>query len=183
MRLHRKRGESGTGRNGGLLLMKIEKLTENYYPQVAEIYREGIATRNATFETEAPTWDKWNSGHLLHTRLIAVKSEKVAGWAALSPVSERCVYGGVAEVSIYVANAHKNKGIGKALLKELIAESEANGIWTLQSGIFPENVYSIRLHEKYGFRQVGYREKIGKMENRWRDTVILERRSKTIGTD
>lgn len=161
--------------------MEITTLLEKHYPSVASIYMEGIQTGNATFETQAPNWENWDKKHLSHTRVIAEVQNEVAGWAALSPVSERCVYGGVAEVSVYVGGNFRGKGIGKALLLELIKQSEVNGIWTLQAGIFPENVSSIKLHEQCGFRKIGFREKVGKMNDVWRDTVIFERRSKIVG--
>jgi phosphinothricin acetyltransferase len=161
--------------------MKIQLLKEIHYPDVRRIYLEGIATGNATFETEAPTWEMWNGKHLEHSRLIAVDGEEVLGWAALSPVSARTVYNGVAEVSVYVAAKHRGKGVGKKLLQELIASSEANSIWTLQAGIFPENEKSVRLHQDCGFRIFGRRERIGKMNGAWRDTVLLERRSEVVG--
>ena len=162
-------------------MIKISKLDSAHWPQVKNIYEEGIQTGNATFEQQAPEWEKWNEGHLPHSRIVALDNDEVAGWAALSPVSERCVYAGVAEVSVYVAKKFRGKKIGTLLLKQLIAQSEINGIWTLQSGIFPENVASIKLHEANGFRIVGYREKVGQMNGVWRDTTLLERRSKLIG--
>ena len=137
----------------------------------------------ATFETTAPSWEKWNDVHLTFARLVAVDNNEVVGWAALSPVSSRCVYGGVAEVSVYVADKHKGKGIGKLLLQKLIKESESNGIWTLQAGIFTDNVASVKLHEKVGFRVIGHREKIGKLNDIWKDNYILERRSKIVGIE
>lgn len=161
--------------------MDITKIEAHHYPQIAAIYLEGIATGNATFQTEAPDWDTWDKNHLLHSRLAAFVVNEMAGWAALSPVSSRCVYAGVAEVSIYIADKYRGKGIGKILFSQLIKESEDNGLWTLQSGIFPENIGSIKLHEACGFRQVGYKEKIGKMNGIWRNNIILERRSKTVG--
>jgi L-amino acid N-acyltransferase YncA len=148
---------------------------------VLDIYRQGIATGNATFETETPSWEKWSAGHLTHSRIVARDGSTVHGWAALSPVSGRCVYGGVAEVSVYIAANARGMGIGRALLQELIQQSERNGIWTLQAGIFPENVASIELHKSCGFREVGRRERIGKLGDRWRDTVLLERRSVIVG--
>lgn len=151
------------------------------WAEAEQIYREGIASGNATFETESPGWETWNSRHHPHSRLVAWSGDRMAGWAALSPVSARPVYAGVAEVSIYVAGVAQGQGIGKALMAALIEASEANGIWTLQASIFPENVVSIRLHSAYGFREVGRREKIAQLEGRWRDTVILERRSQKIG--
>ena len=150
---------------------------------VRSIYMEGIATGQATFETEAPTWESWNTAHLESCRLVAAEDEQVLGWAALTPVSGRCVYAGVGEVSVYVAHEARGKGIGKLLLEKLISASEENGLWTLQSGIFPENEASLRLHRSLGFRQIGRRERIGKMHGVWRDTVLLERRSPTIGRD
>jgi L-amino acid N-acyltransferase YncA len=163
--------------------MTIIPLTEAHYPDLKRIYLEGIATGNATFETEAPAWDKWNNGHLQHSRFVAIEGNDVMGWAALSPVSGRCVYAGVAEVSIYISAAHRGKGVGKRLMQELITSSESNGLWTLQAGIFSENEASLKLHESHGFRLFGRREKIGKMNNIWRDTVLLERRSQIIGID
>jgi len=161
--------------------MKLVPLTSDHFEEVARIYTEGIATGNATFETNAPDWETWNKGHLAHCRVIALLGEKVAGWAALSPVSSRCVYGGVAEVSVYVAKDFRGRSVGKALLQEVISQSEQNGLWTLQSGIFPENIASIRIHEQCGFRRIGYREKVGLLGNKWRDTVQFERRSKVVG--
>ncbi|MBI1769560.1 MAG: N-acetyltransferase [Bacteroidetes bacterium] len=161
--------------------MKTENLTEEHFSAVKEIYEEGIATGNATFQTESPAWNEWDKSHLSQCRFVAIENGVVTGWAALTPVSGRCVYAGVAEVSVYISASHRGKGIGKLLLEKLIKESEAKNIWTLQAGIFPENTPSIKLHENLGFRQVGYREKIGQMKGIWRDTVLLERRSKIVG--
>ena len=162
--------------------MTIQPLEQKHYPSVKEIYEMGIITGNATFETEAPGWEAWDKNHLKTCRIVVVdEKENVTGWAALSPVSERCVYGGVAEVSVYIHPGSQGKGIGKKILEELIRESEKQNLWTLQAGIFPENAASLHLHGQLGFRKVGYREKIGKMKNVWRDTVLLERRSKTVG--
>jgi L-amino acid N-acyltransferase YncA len=161
--------------------VEIKPIQENDYPALAEIYLQGIATGHATFQTEAPNWNVWDNSHLLFCRLAAFDNDEMLGWAALSPVSSRCVYGGVAEVSIYVASNAREKGVGKLLFAQLIIESEENGLWTLQSGIFPENNASIKLHKDMGFRQIGYREKIGNMEGVWRDNVIMERRSKIVG--
>ncbi|WP_241282706.1 GNAT family N-acetyltransferase [Chryseobacterium timonianum] len=161
--------------------MEIITIDRKHFPQIAEIYKQGLETGNATFETTVPSWDDWDKSKLKHSRLAAVIDDTVVGWAALSGVSDRCVYGGVAEVSIYISNDYKGKGIGKALLSKLIEESEAKGIWTLQSGMFPENEATVALHKSTGFRVIGYREKIGKLGNVWRDTIIMERRSKTIG--
>lgn len=151
------------------------------WKQVREIYLEGITTGNATFQKEAPSWEEWDKSHKLDCRIVAQLEDKILGWAGLSPVSSRSVYAGVAEVSIYVSQSSKGKGIGSKLLKALIESSEQNGYWTLQSGIFPENVPSLKLHKKYGFREVGRRERIGQMDGIWRDTILLERRSKKIG--
>ena|SRR5258708_4079 len=162
--------------------MKIVNMEEIDYPAVKEIYASGIASGNATFQTEVPPWDEWNRNHLQHSRLLAMdENDIVMGWCALTPVSGRCVYAGVAEVSIYIHPNYQGKGVGKKLLEELVHESEAHNLWTLQAGIFPENTASLKLHEKAGFRKVGYREKIGEMKQVWRDTVLLERRSKTVG--
>lgn len=151
------------------------------WPEVARIYREGIATGFATFETEAPQYETWNRAHLPECRLVAEQKGSVLGWAALSAVSGRCVYGGVAEVSIYIGDGNRGKGIGMRLMEHLIRESEAAGLWTLQSGIFPENEASIRLHEKAGFRRLGYREKVALHQGVWKDNVLFERRSPTVG--
>lgn len=153
---------------------------EDWGPVLA-IYKEGIATGHATFETDAPGWDTWDASHIKHSRVVARQGESVLGWAALSGVSDRCVYGGVAEVSVYVAGAHRGKGVGRRLLEAMVAESEKNGIWTLQAGIFPENAGSVAIHEKCGFRQVGRRERLGTMNGKWRDVLLLERRSTTTG--
>lgn len=149
---------------------------------VARIYAEGIATGFATFEKTVPSYEDWDQGHLNSCRLVAQDGEDLLGWAALSPVSSRCVYGGVGEVSIYVGQNARGRGVGESLMKELITQSEAEGLWTLQSGIFPENLGSIKLHEKVGFRQIGKRERIGNLDGVWKDNVLFERRSKTVGT-
>lgn len=161
--------------------MKIINLTSDHFQSVAEIYREGIATGNATFQRDAPAWDQWDKAHLQHSRIVAIDDDEVVGWAALSPVSSRSVYAGVAEVSIYIKSTHRGKGVGKKLLQHLITDSERNNIWTLQAGVFPENVASLNLHEQLGFRKIGYRERIGQMNGKWRDTVQLERRSSVVG--
>ena len=164
------------------------------WPAVREIYREGIATGNATFETELPDWERWDNSHRKDCRLVALEpiDEAVAesliplsklhvlGWAALSPVSSRRVYAGMAEVSVYVAAAARGRGVGKALLEALVQESEVNGVWTLQAGIFPENAASMALHRAAGFRVVGTRERIGQHHGRWRDVVLIERRSRAV---
>lgn len=151
------------------------------WPAVETIYQEGIATGNATFETKSPGWEEWNANHHQHSRLVARTDDDIIGWAALSRVSTRQVYAGVAEVSIYVAAAARGKGIGKALLQALIEQSEHNGIWTLQAGIFPENSSSITLHKSCGFREVGLRERTGRLAGMWRNVVLLERRSSIAG--
>jgi L-amino acid N-acyltransferase YncA len=148
---------------------------------VRAIYLEGIATGNSTFEQSAPDWEAWDQGHLETCRLVARAGSEVLGWTALSPISRRQVYAGVAEFSIYVAERARGRGIGAALLKALIEVSEREGIWTLQSGIFPENTASLELCRRFGFRVVGTRERIGCMEGRWRDVVLLERRSAVAG--
>ncbi|HWC65672.1 MAG TPA: GNAT family N-acetyltransferase, partial [Thermoanaerobaculia bacterium] len=137
---------------------------------------------NATFETSAPSWEKWDAKHLPFGRLVGRVDGAIAGWVALSRVSERCVYSGVAEVSVYVARSARGKGVGRALLEAVIAESERAGIWTLQSGTFPENAASIALQKSCGFREVGRRERLGRMNGRWRDVVMLERRSSVAGS-
>ena len=158
----------------------IRTLTEDDWPAVAAIYEEGIATRLATFETAAPGWAAWDGAHLPRPRLVADENGDVLGWASLSRVSERCVYEGVAEVSVYVAERVRGGGIGRALLERLVKESEADGIWTLQAGVFPENRASLALHRRCGFRTVGIRERIGKLDGAWRDVVLLERRSEEV---
>src|SRR5215472_14449134 len=157
--------------------VSIEPMADQDWTAVSEIYADGISTGNATFEIEAPGWEKWDSGHLRVCRLVARSGSGVVGWAALTPVSGRCVYAGVAEVSVYVAASARRSGVGRALLAALIEASEASGIWTLQAGIFPENMASVTLFTKAGFRIVGRRERIGQMEGQWRDTLLLERRS------
>ena len=162
--------------------MQLVSLTEAHWPAVRAIYEAGLATGNASFETQAPDWGAWTTAHLPHSRLVALDADgQVLGWAALSPVSGRCVYGGVAEVSLYVAEAARGQGLGRQLLAALIIESEENGIWTLQAGIFAENTASRQLHTAAGFRTVGYRERIGQRHGIWRDTVLLERRSLAVG--
>jgi L-amino acid N-acyltransferase YncA len=151
------------------------------FPYVQEIYQQGIETKNATFETCVPDWERWDKKFISKPRIVATNNDRVVGWVMLSPVSTRAVYAGVCEVSIFIHKNFQGKGIGKALLQELIIQSEQNNIWTLQAGIFPENHSSIKLHLNYGFRQVGYWERIGKMQDIWRDTILLERRSKKAG--
>ena len=162
--------------------LTIEQMRPGDWEPVKAIYLEGIATGHATFETEAPSWEAWDGAHLRFARLVARDDQTISGWAALNPVSRRQAYAGVAEVSIYVAADHRNAGVGRALLNALIAESERNGIWTLQAVVFPENATTIALHLRCGFREVGPRERIGKLNGKWRDTILLERRSALIGT-
>jgi len=152
-------------------------MRENDWPAVARIYGEGIATRNATFETEVPSWEAWNSSHLPEHRLVAEVDGGIVGWAALSSVSSRRCYRGVAEVSVYVAERARGCGVGLALLRRIVDCADADGIWTIQAGIFPENKASIRLHERCGFRHVGVREAIGRLDDEWRDVLLVERRS------
>ncbi|TAF35029.1 MAG: N-acetyltransferase family protein [Cytophagales bacterium] len=161
--------------------MQIFSMLPEHYEAVRAIYEEGILTKNATFETLAPDWESWHYKHLEHSRLVALEDEQVIGWAALTPLAERCASVGVAEVSVYFRMAFTGRGFGRLLLNALIAESEKNGIWTLQSGIFPENTASIQLHLRCGFRQVGYRERVGLHEGVWRNTVLMERRSQVVG--
>ena len=166
----------------------IDKMVSDDWGQVRSIYLDGIVTGNATFEAEAPDWDNWDSSHMQECCLVARAGNTILGWAALSPVSSRCVYSGVAEISVYVATKYQRLGVGGKLLAALIEASEKNGIWTLQVGIFPENIDSINLHKRYGFRDVGRREKLSKMtygphKGMWRDVVLMERRSKSVGID
>ena len=161
--------------------LSIQPMLPRDWPQVRAIYLEGIATGNATFAQTAPEWQTWDAEHLAAARLVARAEDRLVGWAALSRVSGRCVYAGVAEVSIYIAEQARGRGVGRQVLDRLVIESEAAGIWTLQAGIFPENAASIALHERAGFRLVGRRERLGQMNGRWRDVVLLERRSRMVG--
>ena len=154
----------------------IDQMRVSDWEQVREIYLEGIRSGHSTFETDAPSWEKWDEGHLQFARLVMRDGETILGWAALSPVSKRHVYRGVAEVTVYVSENAQGRGIGRALLEELIDESEKNGIWTLQASIFPENAASVRLHLRCRFREVGRRERIAMLNNVWRDTLLFERR-------
>jgi L-amino acid N-acyltransferase YncA len=156
-------------------------MTEDDWTSVVEIYRQGIETKNATFESEIPTWDLWDSSHLKTCRILATIDNSIVAWAALLPVSKRKVYSGVAEISIYVSNLYKGLGIGSILLEKLLIDSEKEGFWTLQAVIFPENAASLKIHQDLGFRKVGIRERIGNMEGVWRDTILLERRSMIAG--
>lgn len=164
--------------------VRIRELVADDWPSVRLIYQEGIASGDATFETDSPEWEDWNAARLAECRLVAEKGGAVLGFAALSPVSSRPVYRGVAEVMVYVAAAARGRGLGTELLRALVAASEDAGIWTLSAGVFPENEASIRAHERVGFRRVGHRERIGRFhDGRWRDYVLLERRSDVVGTD
>ena len=163
--------------------MLIERMTMADWPEVVAIYEQGMATGLGTFETVAPSWEEWNAARSPHSRLVARENGALIGWAALSPVSKRACYAGVAEVGIYVAETARRRGVGRALLEALIASSEANGIWTLQGVTFTDNAASIAVQQSCGFRIVGRRERIGKRDGVWRDTVILERRSPTVGVD
>lgn len=164
--------------------MEIVRLTEAHWEAVRLIHEEGISTGSATFETEpTPDWETWNHSHLEFGRLVALLKGEVAGWAALSAISNRCVYAGVAETSVYTGADFRGRGVGSALLESVIEESERNGIWTLEARIFPENEASLRLHEKLGFRTVGVREKLGRLGGRWKDVLLLERRSDRVGVD
>lgn len=164
----------------GLLLLEM---SEAHWPAVAQIYKQGVDTGFATFEKEIPSYEQWNKNHISSCRLVALRDHKIVGWAALSPVSVRRVYRGVAEVSIYIAKSERGSGIGNLLMEELIASSEKAGFWTLQSGIFPDNKASIKLHEKAGFRFLGRRERVGQLDGVWKDNLLFERRSKIVGTD
>ena len=164
----------------------VDNMRPEDWEQVRSIYLEGISTGNSTFEADAPDWDKWDSAHLPEHRLVIRAGDSILAWVALSPVSSRCVYSGVAELSLYVAAGRRGKGIGSALLEALIDSSEKAGIWTLQGSIFPENAASLRMVRKHGFREIGRREKLGKMTHgdlagTWRDVILVERRSEVTG--
>ncbi len=161
--------------------INIDVMTAGDWPDVSAIYLEGIATGNATFETLAPGWEEFDRAHLPFARLVARQGRTIAGWVALSKVSNRSCYAGVAEMSVYVASWARGKRIGSALMSAAIQEAERNGIWTLQGAIFAENQASLKLCEAAGFRQVGYRERIGQSQGKWRDTILVERRSKVVG--
>jgi L-amino acid N-acyltransferase YncA len=163
--------------------LELRELTVGDWPAVRAIYEQGIVRGDATFETEAPSWEDWNRAHLEGHRLVALQGDDVVGWAALSPVSGRCVYEGVTEDSVYVADEAQGRGVGRALLEELIARSERDGIWTIQAGVFPENEASLALHRRCGFRVVGVRERIGRHHGVWRDVVLMERRSEEVGRE
>jgi L-amino acid N-acyltransferase YncA len=163
--------------------IEIIPMIRAHWPDVKLIYQQGIDSGNATFEITCPDWEKWDSAHRSDCRLVALKEGNVVGWAAISPVSGRCVYSGVAEVSVYVHEKYRGFGVGHILLQALILASEKSGIWTLQAGIFPENSSSINIHRKNGFKEVGVRERLGKMDRTWRDVLLFERRSSSVGID
>lgn len=150
---------------------------------VSKIYEDGIKTGFATFETKVPSYSYWDDTHIKECRFVAEKNNTILGWASLSPVSSRCVYGGIAEISVYIDENSRGLGIGKLLMQKLIAKSEKLGFWTLQSGIFPENIGSIKLHEKMGFRYIGKKERVGKLAGIWKDNLLFEKRSDKVGTD
>ena len=163
--------------------VRCTAMTKAHWNAVHAIYAEGIATGQATFETEVPEWAEWKRRYLSDTRRVALRGETVAGWSALSAASQRRVYAGVAEVSVYVAADARRQGVGRLLLEDLIRLSEAKGIWMLQAGIFPENEASVRLHRSCGFGEVGLRERLGVLGGRWRDVLLMERRSVVVGQD
>ncbi len=163
--------------------VSTRNMTPEDWDKVAQIYAEGIVTGYATFETTVPSYTQWDKAHLPFGRIVAEENDNLQGWAALASVSSRCVYGGVAEVSVYIAVKSRGKGVGKLLMQELINASETAGLWTLQSGIFPENKASIALHKKVGFRYIGKRERVGKLAGSWKDNLLFERRSTLIGVD
>src|SRR5262245_52540471 len=159
----------------------IDSMQSRDWEFVREIYLEGIATGQATFETEGPDWERWDAEHSPQCRLVARNGDGILGWAALSPVSKREVYVGVADVSVYVASSARGRGVGGALMQTLIEASERRSIWTLQSSVFPENHASVALHLKHGFRELGRRERVARLHGVWRDTVLFERRSRVVG--
>jgi phosphinothricin acetyltransferase len=156
----------------------IRPMTAPEGTRILEIYKMGINTRNATFETEVPSWDEWDIKHLQHSRFVYMENDRILGWAALSTVSARPAYKGVAEVSIYIDTDFIAKGIGSKLMDKVITSSEENEIWTLNASVFPENIATIKLHEKFGFRIIGMKEKVARLDGKWRNTILLERRSK-----
>jgi L-amino acid N-acyltransferase YncA len=160
--------------------MKLQPIRPDDWPAVRAIYQAGIATGNATFETEVPGWESWDAAHLAAHRFVALRDGEVVGWIAVASVSDRCVYGGVVENSVYVAESARGHGVGRLLLERLIVSTETAGIWTIQTGIFPENETSIRLHERVGFEIVGRRKRLGKLHGLWRDVLLMERRSDVV---
>lgn len=159
----------------------VRDLRIDDWPAVRAIYEDGIRSGDATFETEAPTWERWDAAHP-EVRIVAERDGAVLGWAAVTPVSSRCCYEGIGEVSVYVAGEARGGGLGRVLLDELVHRSERAGYWTLTAGVFPENEASLRLHKACGFREVGVRERLGRLNGVWRDVVLLERRSTLVGT-
>ncbi len=159
---------------------EVRDLRSDDWAEVARIYEEGIRTGNATFETEVPSWEAWDAAHLAEHRFVAERDGRVAGWVALAPVSPRCCYAGVAEISTYVGEQARGQGVGSELLATAIESSERAGIWTLQTGVFPENEPSLGLLRRYGFRVLGTQERIGRLHDVWRDVVLLERRSEGV---
>jgi len=164
-------------------MIQLRELESTDWSPVRAIFEQGLATGTATFETGAPEWEGWDADHLDRCRIVAELDGHVVGWAALSPVSDRCAYGGVAEASVYVHSDHRGRGVGSALLRRLIRDSEAAGIWTLQAGLFAENQGSLRLIGRHGFREVGIRRMLGKLDGTWRDVLLYERRSEVVGVD
>ena len=161
--------------------VRVRLMAPGDWPAARAIYAEGIATGHATFETSAPEWPAWDAGHTPEHRFVATDpAGTVLGWVACSPVSDRCVYAGVLELSVYVSAASRGRGVGSALLAALVESTEAAGVWTLQTGIFPENAASLALHARHGFRVVGTRERLGRLGDAWRDVLLLERRSSAI---
>lgn len=158
-------------------MIQIIPMQAEHACDVLRIYGEGLETGFSTFNTEVPTWEEWDRNHLPHTRLVTIEDSEVLGWVALLPVSSRACYRGVAEFSIYIATRHRGRGIADRLMRAMIEESEANGIWTLQSSTFADNTTSLRMQERHGFRQIGYRDRIAQLHGVWRNTVLLERRS------
>jgi L-amino acid N-acyltransferase YncA len=155
----------------------VRPLTPDDWPDVARIYAAGIATGNATFETEVPTWERWDAAHLIDHRFVAAVNGTVIGWIALTAYSDRCCYEGVADLSVYVSPETQGRGVGRLLVESVVASSERSGIWTLQAGVMAENTASLALHQRCGFRIVGTRERIGALNGEWRNVVLLERRS------
>lgn len=164
-------------------MIELIPLHPEHCAAVLEIYREGLQTGKATFNTEVPSWDSWDKNYHQHSRIVAMENGQVIGWIAISPVSSRAYYNGVSEFSIYIAGAQRGKGVGNVLMQRMIEESEDNGIWTLYSSTFETNTASIELQKKYGFRVIGYRERIAQLNGVWHNTIVLERRSKKTGTD
>jgi len=161
--------------------IEIKEFNKEHWSDVSRIYQEGIETGNATFEQKCPDWDEWDTNYLKDARFVVTFNGIIIGWAALSNVSDRCIYSGVCEASVYVGEKSRGRGVGQLLLHHLIHESEKKGIWTLQAGIFPENEDCLNLFKKCDFREVGVRKKIGKLNGRWRDIMLLERRSTAVG--